>query len=145
MVHEAIDAEKQDSQEISKIAHQRITRRKYISWNAAAAAQAEIIEYLEELIDLVKLLVGAREFRSGLLTRPSYADYIDMAREGGKERDEKTDKDQEGDVNKGTQKQRRSSQQDDDVVPASLKKIRSKKSEGGVHRRGTNKSWNGGT
>jgi len=32
---------------------------------------------LEELIDLVKLLVGANEFRSGLLTRGSYREWVD--------------------------------------------------------------------
>ncbi|KAH6673851.1 hypothetical protein B0J14DRAFT_480965 [Halenospora varia] len=55
----------------------RVIRRKYLSWNAASAAQIEIIEYLEELIDLTKLLVGANEFRSGLLTRPTYREYIE--------------------------------------------------------------------
>ncbi|RDW91892.1 hypothetical protein BP5796_01286 [Coleophoma crateriformis] len=55
----------------------RIVRRKYLSWNAASAGQIEVIEYLEELIDLTKLLVGANEFRSGLLTRPTYREYID--------------------------------------------------------------------
>ena len=54
----------------------RVVRQKYLSWNAASAGQIEIIEYLEELIDLVKLLVGVNEFRSGLLTRPTYRDYV---------------------------------------------------------------------
>ncbi|KAI9878349.1 MAG: hypothetical protein M1830_001167 [Pleopsidium flavum] len=58
-------------------AHQRAVRRKYVSWNAAAAAQSEILEYLEELIDLTKLLVGVNEFRSGMLTGPTYRDYIE--------------------------------------------------------------------
>ncbi|KAL8663087.1 MAG: hypothetical protein Q9202_004124 [Teloschistes flavicans] len=54
--------------------HQAV-RRKHMAWNATSAAQAEIIEYLEELIDLAKLLVGANEFRSGLLMRRTYLDY----------------------------------------------------------------------
>ena len=41
------------------------------------AGQIEVIEYLEELIDLTKLLVGANEFRSGMLTRPSYREYVE--------------------------------------------------------------------
>ena len=54
----------------------RIVRQKFLSWNAASAGQIEVIEYLEELIDLTKLLVGANEFRSGMLTRPTYRDYV---------------------------------------------------------------------
>ncbi|KFY03051.1 hypothetical protein O988_01722 [Pseudogymnoascus sp. VKM F-3808] len=59
----------------------RMLRQKFLSWNAASAGQIEVIEYLEELVDLTKLLVGANEFRSGLLTRPSYNDYIKKIRE----------------------------------------------------------------
>ncbi|TGO38227.1 hypothetical protein BHYA_0079g00280 [Botrytis hyacinthi] len=55
----------------------RFVRQKFLSWNAASAGQIEVIEYLEELIDLVKLLVGANEFRSGLLTRGSYREWVD--------------------------------------------------------------------
>ena len=62
--------------EIEMTMVKRIVRQKYLSWNAASAGQVEIIEYLEELIDLVKLLVGANEFRSGLLTRPTYRQYV---------------------------------------------------------------------
>lgn len=50
-------------------------RTDWLSWNAGSMAQAEIIEYLEELVELTKLLVGANEFRSGLLTRPTYREY----------------------------------------------------------------------
>ncbi|KAG9229175.1 hypothetical protein BJ875DRAFT_387903 [Amylocarpus encephaloides] len=50
----------------------RVIRQKFLSWNAASAGQIETIEFLEELIDLTKLLVGANEFRSGMLTRPTY-------------------------------------------------------------------------
>jgi uncharacterized membrane protein YgaE (UPF0421/DUF939 family) len=55
----------------------RIVRQKFLSWNAVSAGQIEVIEYLEELIDLTKLLVGSNEFRSGLLTRPSYQEYLE--------------------------------------------------------------------
>ena len=78
--------QKEDSDEMTaKLARQRAVRRKYMSWNAGSAAQAEIIEFLEELIDLTKLLVGANEFRSGLLTRQSYLEYAARGRQQGKE------------------------------------------------------------
>lgn len=60
--------------EISMV--RRMVGHKFMSWNAASAGQIEVIEYLEELIDLTKLLVGANEFRSGLLTRPTYREYV---------------------------------------------------------------------
>ncbi|KAK2591801.1 hypothetical protein QQS21_010502 [Conoideocrella luteorostrata] len=53
-----------------------ITQRKFLSWNASTAGQMEIIEYLEELVDLVKLLVGVNAFRSGMLERPQYRQCI---------------------------------------------------------------------
>jgi hypothetical protein len=65
----------------------RVVRQKFLSWNAASAGQIEVIEYLEELIDLVKLLVGANEFRSGMLTRPTYREYVDRIDRGAKEED----------------------------------------------------------
>ncbi|PHH69210.1 hypothetical protein CDD82_7919 [Ophiocordyceps australis] len=52
-----------------------ITERKFLSWNATTAGQMEIIEYLEELVELVKLLVGVNAFRSGMLERPRYGEY----------------------------------------------------------------------
>ena len=53
-----------------------ITQRKFLSWNASTAGQMEIIEYLEELTDLVKLLVGVNAFRSGMLETPKYRQYM---------------------------------------------------------------------
>lgn len=53
-----------------------VTTYKFLAWNAAAAGQMEIIEYLEELVDLVKLLVGVNAFRSGMLERPNYREYV---------------------------------------------------------------------
>lgn len=55
----------------------QVIRQKFLSWNAASAGQIEVIEFLEELIDLTKLLVGANEFRSGMLTRPTYREYVE--------------------------------------------------------------------
>lgn len=53
-----------------------LTQQRFLSWNATAAGQMEIIEYLEELVDLAKLLVGVNAFRSGMLERPSYRQYV---------------------------------------------------------------------
>lgn len=148
----------------NKLAHQHAVRRKYMSWNAASAAQAEIIEFLEELIDLTKLLVGANEFRSGLLTRPTYRDYVDMI--GRREDDvneneitrnnndpEATDESQERPPNAnvnapGLTRRRRgttlsaSTEGQGEDIPASLRRIQSRKVEAGIQRRRTNDSWN---
>lgn len=53
-----------------------ITKRKFLSWNASTSGQMEIIEYLEELTDLVKLLVGVNAFRRGMLETPNYRLYM---------------------------------------------------------------------
>lgn len=53
-----------------------ITKRKFLSWNASTAGQMEIIEYLEELTDLVKLLVGVNAFRRGMLETPNFRQYM---------------------------------------------------------------------
>ncbi|KAH7312876.1 hypothetical protein BKA65DRAFT_516816 [Rhexocercosporidium sp. MPI-PUGE-AT-0058] len=71
-----------DRTEIEMTMVKRVVRQKFLSWNAASAGQIEVIEYLEELIDLVKLLVGANEFRSGMLTRPNYKGYVDRMHMG---------------------------------------------------------------
>lgn len=71
-VKKAEEEKKEDDDDeawISKQARRRAVRKKYLSWNAASAAQAEIIEFLEELVELAKLIVGANEFRSGVLAR----------------------------------------------------------------------------
>jgi hypothetical protein len=53
-----------------------ITKKKFLSWNAGSAGLMEIIEYLEELVDLAKLLVGVNAFRTGMLERPKFHEYI---------------------------------------------------------------------
>ena len=60
-----------------------ITQRKFLSWNASTAGQMEIIEYFEELIELVKLLVGVNAFRSGMLERPKYRQYVQRIKNNG--------------------------------------------------------------
>lgn len=142
-----------------------------MSWNAASAAQAEIIEFLEELVDLTKLLVGANEFRSGLLTRPSYREYLTKAgkKDVGVEeeaeaeaRDEFTDgpaatvgaeKRSRGTTlsardshlaSSGVTRRRRgtTTSSGSEDVPASLRRIQSRKIEAGVRKQRTNESWN---
>lgn len=58
-----------------------MTRQSFLSWNASSAGMMEIIEYLEELVDLAKLLVGVNAFRSGLLERPKFQEYARKIRE----------------------------------------------------------------
>lgn len=64
----------QDEEEDSHVRPE--LRLNFMSWNASSAALGEIIEYLEELVDLTKLLVGSSEFRNGMLFRPTYHAYI---------------------------------------------------------------------
>ncbi|KAF4345349.1 Lactobacillus histidine kinase [Fusarium beomiforme] len=52
-----------------------ITQKRFLSWNASTSGQMEVIEYLEELVQLVKILVGVNDFRSGLLKAPTYSNY----------------------------------------------------------------------
>ncbi|KAH6710434.1 hypothetical protein VD0002_g2229 [Verticillium dahliae] len=52
-----------------------VTQHKFLSWNANAAGLMEIIEYLEELVELAKLLVGVNAFRSGMLEKPTFKEY----------------------------------------------------------------------
>jgi hypothetical protein len=54
----------------------KIFHKKFLAWNAVAAGHIEVIEYLEELVDLVKLLVGADEFQSGMFIRSRYHEYM---------------------------------------------------------------------
>ena len=123
-----------------------------MSWNAASAAQAEIIEFLEELIDLTKLLVGANEFRSGLLTRPTYHDYAGKGEkiESGNEDEaaavaEARDEVREPLGSTGLTRRRRgtgmSRESDGEDVPASLRRIQSRKIEARVRRMRTGESW----
>ncbi|PTB70639.1 hypothetical protein BBK36DRAFT_1174993 [Trichoderma citrinoviride] len=66
-----------DDQANEKIAR-LITKHNFLSWNASAAGHMEIIEYLEELVELVKMLVGVNAFRSGMLEKPNYTRYVQM-------------------------------------------------------------------
>jgi len=123
----------------------RALRRKYVSWNAAAAAQAEVIEYLEELTDLTKLLVGANEFGSGVLRRMTFEEYVAKGR--------KAENDGVGGGNgvggdgpgdgEGLRKRRSPTagrEEEDGDVPVSLRRIQTRKYDAEIRRRRTNES-----
>ena len=158
VVQQNIDegTEQQDTSQLAQARH-RAVRRKYMAWNAASAAQAEVIEYLEELIDLTKLLVGANEFRSGLLMRTTYYDY---AKDGdgtkAKRADNPIDIDDETRdevraeltrTSGGIRNRRRATSTlstgstGKEEIPASLKRIQSRKIEAGIRRQATNERW----
>lgn len=144
MIHE----QGYDLQQSSKTTHQRVFLQKYISWNASSAAQAEVIEYLEELVDLTKLLVGASEFRSGLLTRPSYVGYVKMTENSSAKVEDsmttepmnvlkKTPSKPAPGVPRRRRDTARSAQDAEEEVPASLRRIHSRKVEAGIQRQQT--------
>jgi len=101
----------------------RIVRQKFLSWNAASAGQIEVIEYLEELIDLTKLLVGANEFKSGMLTRPTYREYIDhIGRNPGLDEDGHSEEKIMGEM--GGKKQESALDQEQDELRGSVPETR---------------------
>lgn len=59
-----------------------LAREKYLTWSASSAAMEEIIEYIEELTYLTKLVVGVNEFKYGFLSRPLYEDWAAEAIRG---------------------------------------------------------------
>ena len=121
----------------------RALRRKYISWNASAAARAEVIEYLEELVDLTKLLVGVNEFRSGLLRRPTYEEYVAKSKKDDGEATATEgvaggDGQEDGE---GLRKRKSpSGMGGEDDVPVSLRRIQTRKYDAEISRRRTNES-----
>lgn len=150
MIHEKA-GQSYDPQQHSMIPHQRVFRQKDISWSASSAAQAEIIEYLEELIDLTKLLVGASEFRSGLLTRPSYEEYMKMTGKSSAEVEVTMETEAMDVLTKARSKSAsgvprrrldtsRSVADVGEEVPASLRRIHSRKVEEGIQRKKTDES-----
>ena len=148
VVLETVSQREVSQETTAQLARKQAVRRKYLSWNATSAAQAEIIEFLEELIDLTKLLVGANEFRSGLLLRPTYRDYAtgkaeDGNMDGSMDVSEARNGLEIGQSNQaGFMRKRRgttiSSMTSGDEVPASLRRIQSRKHEAGMQRQMTN-------
>lgn len=53
----------------------QILRDRYMGWSADSSATEEVIEYVEELVDLIKFLVGHKEFRYGFLARPIFYEW----------------------------------------------------------------------
>jgi uncharacterized membrane protein YgaE (UPF0421/DUF939 family) len=127
-------------------------RTDWLSWNAGSMAQAEVVEYLEELVDLTKLLVGANEFRSGLLTRPSYREYVQkieredaaidrpVSTDGVMEKVPRAPK-QDGLRRRATTRGSRGS--DEAELPYALRRIQSKRQEANLKRQETYKSGKG--
>ncbi|SJM88074.1 uncharacterized protein ZBIST_4263 [Zygosaccharomyces bailii] len=62
--------------------HEFALKERFLSWSASSAAMEEIIEYVEELCNLTKILVGINEFKYGFLSRPLYEDWAAEAATG---------------------------------------------------------------
>lgn len=56
-------------------------RNEYMGWSASSGCSEEIIEYIEELVDLAKFLVGVQQFQFGFLARPLYKVWKSNVRE----------------------------------------------------------------
>lgn len=69
-------------QEVNMSPQDYFLREKFLSWNASSSATEEIIEYIEELLRLTKILVGVNEFKYGFLSRPLYEDWAAEAVRG---------------------------------------------------------------
>lgn len=115
----------------------RTLRRKYMSWNAASAALSEYIEYLEELVDLTKLLVGASEFRTGLLARPTLQEYAKITGHFVPPTEllpfKHSDDEHEKNEDHGSQLEKVPTANPD--LPISLQRIQSRKQEAGLRKR----------
>lgn len=70
------------SRRASIVAEKFLVKEKFLTWSASSAAMEEIIEYIEELIYLTKLVVGVNEFKYGFLSRPLYEDWAAEAIRG---------------------------------------------------------------
>lgn len=64
---------------------EHLLKEKFLSWNASSSATEEVIDYLEELVELIKVLVGVHEFKYGFLSRSLYSDYAAKAARGYKD------------------------------------------------------------
>ena len=139
-------------QNLNDEVQQRCIRQKYMSWNASSAALGEVIEYLEELIDLTKLLVGANEFRSGLLIRPTYQEYKKYVKKDSHSgssqpssaiTDVVHDSSAKPDIlrrRRGTSSVQNSIEREEEV-PISLRRIQSRKTNASFGKRNTRESF----
>ncbi|KAI9830826.1 MAG: hypothetical protein M1819_005351 [Sarea resinae] len=135
----AEDDERNLIKEIHNPAQRKFARQKYLSWNATAAAQVEVVEYLEELIDLAKLLVGANEFRSGMLLRPTYRDYIEKIGRQDEQWEAPSSTNRTEDVPLKKVPTVESVEAAD--LPNPLKRIHTRRLETRIERQKTNESW----
>ncbi|CAR28985.1 hypothetical protein ZYGR_0W00130 [Zygosaccharomyces rouxii] len=62
--------------------HEFALKERFLTWNASTVSFEEIIEYVEELCNLTKILVGVNEFKYGFLSRPLYEDWAAEAATG---------------------------------------------------------------
>ncbi|AET37351.1 uncharacterized protein Ecym_1095 [Eremothecium cymbalariae DBVPG len=74
-------AKKRPTAQVSSF-HAYVVKEKYLGWSATSSAAEEIIEYIEELLQLTKILVGVNEFKYGFLSRPLYSDWAAEAATG---------------------------------------------------------------
>lgn len=65
-----------------EVQQEGILKEKFLSWNATSAATEEVIRYIEELLELTKVLVGVNEFKYGFLSRSLYSEYAARAARG---------------------------------------------------------------
>lgn len=73
---------RRDSSRVILRPHEYTLKEKFLSWSASSSAAEEIIEYIEELLDLTKILIGINEFKYGFLSRPLYEDWAAEAARG---------------------------------------------------------------
>ena len=136
-------------EELIEAGDKQQARANLIAWNASAAAQVEIIEYVEELTDLTKMLVKRSAFCSGHLTQPTYRDYVQQS--GIEARCTKHDgasdacegQDQLSNGREGLRRmsvrslksirQRKASVVESEEIPVSLQRIRSRMTTEGEH------------
>lgn len=128
-------------------------RTDWLSWNAGSMAQAEVVEYLEELVDLTKLLVGANEFRSGLFTRPAFRQNFQkieqeemtthppISADGAVEKVASLPK--QGGLRKRATTRGSSKGSEEAELPYALRRIQSKRQEANLKRQETYKSSKG--
>ncbi|SPN99664.1 related to Lactobacillus putative histidine protein kinase SppK [Cephalotrichum gorgonifer] len=76
-------------------------RHKVLAWNASTAGQVEIIEYLEELVELAKLIVGVNAFRSGMLRKLDFGAEGRVRLVGDVSAYPSEDEDEDGDAGDG--------------------------------------------
>ena len=123
----------------------QMLRIEFMSYNASALALEQVIEWLEELVDLTKLLRGSAEFGVGLLSRPTYREWVSQIHTAGedsqyanRERENKNvDKIQVATripTSKNLVTDRGGATEQEDLLPDSLKRVQSRHRDIGLAR-----------